>query len=140
MMVTLTKVSYIHEADIIVMKLQEAGVESFIADQTLTTINPLYSGAIGGIRIQIDENDLETAQAILFEAEPVDKGIFQCPKCSSDNIEYENVSKRSAFLSLFLINMPITWKKRKCTCQACGHRWKDTPENKGMDREKAPVL
>jgi hypothetical protein len=120
-MITLTKFSYINEADMICMKLQEAGIESFIADQGITSVNALYSGAIGGIRIQIDENDLEKAKEILFEAEPVDTGIFQCPQCSSDDVEYEKVSKRAAFISLLLINMPVIWAKRKCTCNACGH-------------------
>ncbi len=125
MMITLTKVSYIHEADMICMKLTEAGIENFIADEALTFINPLYSGALGGIRIQIDANDLEEARAVIGDEQPVETGIFQCPKCASDSIEYENISKRSAFLSLLLINMPLTWKKRTCTCRNCGHRWKD---------------
>ena len=125
-MITIAKVSYIHEADLICMKLGGAGIESFIADQMMASINPLYSGAIGGIRIQIDEKDLEKAREILSGSiPPVDKGIFLCPNCSSDSVEYEHVSKRSAFLSLFLFSMPFTWVKRKCTCKDCGHKWKD---------------
>ena len=124
-MITLTKVSYIHEADMICMQLREAGIESFIADENLGSIQPLYSGAIGGIRIQIHEDDLEKAKAILLEDEPTEKGMFCCPECGSDSIGYEHVSKRSAFLSLLLISFPFTWKKRKCTCRNCGHKWKD---------------
>lgn len=120
------------------MKLQEAGVESFIADENIGSIQPLYSGAIGGIRIQIDGADLDKAKEILFDSQPVDEGIFKCPQCSSDDVEYENVSKRSAFLSLFLINMPITWAKKKCTCKACGYKWKDkTQPSAGAYRENA---
>ena len=111
----------------ICMKLRAAGVDSLIADQGIVSVNALYSGAIGGIRIQIDENDLEKAKEALVEVEPVDTGMFQCPRCSSDDVKYERTSKRAAFAFLFLINMPITWAKRKCTCNACGYKWKDKP-------------
>lgn len=136
-MITIAKVAYIHEADLICMKLEDAGIDSFIADQMLTSLNPLYSGAIGGIRIQIDEKDLENAREILSDSiPPVDKGIFRCPKCSSDSVEYENVSKRSAFLSLFLVSMPFTWLKRKCTCKDCGHKWKDRKPNQPCEIDR----
>lgn len=129
-MITIAKVSYIHEADILCMQLEEVGVKAFIPDQNTASIQPLYSGAIGGIRIQIHDSDLDKARELLGESTPrVDKGIFECPKCSSDLVEYENISKRSAFLSLFLINMPFTWFKRQCTCKSCGHKWKDKRPN-----------
>ena len=124
-MITLAKVSYLHEADLLCMKLEEAGIGYFIADQNLSSLNPLYSGAIGGIRIQINEDDLERAQVALHGDIPVDSGMFRCPRCGSDAVDYENVSKRSAFLSMLLFFFPFTWKKEKCTCRDCGHMWKD---------------
>jgi hypothetical protein len=135
-MITLTKVSYIHEADMICMKLETAGIQSFIADEALSSVYPLYSGALGGIRIQINEDDLEHAREILGDTTAVDTGMFKCPKCSSDSIEYENVSKRSAFLSLFLVSMPITWNKRKCTCNECGHTWKDKRSDPKLEGQR----
>lgn len=126
-MITIAKVSYIHEADLLCMQLEEAGIKAFIPDQNTSSIQPLYSGAIGGIRVQIHEADLDKARELLDESKPHIEGIFHCPKCSSDSVEYENVSKRSAFLSLFLINIPLTWFKRQCTCKECGHQWKDKP-------------
>ncbi|QBG47295.1 DUF2007 domain-containing protein [Verrucomicrobia bacterium S94] len=64
-MITLTKVSYVHEADFLRMRLEEAGIECFIPDENLAAIYPLYSGAIGGIRIQVHEKDLERARQLL---------------------------------------------------------------------------
>ena len=133
-MITIAKVSYVHEADILCMQLEEAGIKAFIPDQNTSSIQPLYSGAIGGIRVQIHERDLEQARELLGEPRPrVDTGIFQCPKCSSDSVEYENISKRSAFLSLFLFNVPLTWFKQKCTCKDCGHKWKDKNPNQSSE-------
>jgi DNA-directed RNA polymerase subunit M/transcription elongation factor TFIIS len=133
-MITIAKVSYIHEADILCMQLEEAGIKAFMPDQHISSMQPLYSGAIGGIRVQIHESDLDQARDILVASKSnIDTGIFQCPKCSSDSVEYENVSKRSAFLSLFLFNMPFTWFKRKCTCKDCGHKWKDKKPNQSSE-------
>ena len=133
-MITITTVSYIHEADLIRMKLEGEGINVFIADQMTASISPLHSGAIGGIRIQIDEKDLEAAREVLSDNFPLaDKGMFQCPSCSSDSVEYESVSQRSAYLSLLLFNIPFTWSKRKCTCNDCGHKWKNKKTNKRME-------
>lgn len=66
-MVTVAKVSYVHEADLICMRLEEVGINTFVADQYLASAQPLYSGAIGGIRIQVHEDDLDKAQKVLLK-------------------------------------------------------------------------
>ncbi len=45
-MITVAKVSYIHEADLICMRLEEAGIDTFVADQNMASIHPLYSGGV----------------------------------------------------------------------------------------------
>jgi hypothetical protein len=64
-MTTLTTVAYLHEADLLCMNLEAGGINTFIPDQSTTSIQPCLSNAIGGIRIQIDENDLAQAREIL---------------------------------------------------------------------------
>ena len=126
LMITLTTTSYLHEADLLCMKLEAAGIKTFIPDQSTASIQPLYSGAIGGIRIQIVEQDLAKAREILAaKLEPTDKGIFQCPECGANAINYQRVSTRFAFLSLLLLGIPLLWFKRTCTCKSCHHKWKE---------------
>ena len=81
---------------------------------------------MGGIRIQVDENDLARAREILKdELPPANRGMFECPKCKSDSVAYEKISKRFAFLSLLLIGIPLLWFKGECRCNACGYKWKE---------------
>jgi len=124
-MITLTTVTYMHEADLLCMKLQASGIKTFIPDQNTTLIQPFYSNALGGVRIQIDENDLARACEVLKNDLPqANKGMFECPKCKSDSVAYEKISRRFAFLCLLLIGLPLLWFKREFKCNACGHTWK----------------
>src|SRR6056297_1416313 len=113
MLVTLTTVGWITEADALCARLEANGIKTFMPDEGAVMANPLYANAIGGIRIQIDEHDLPHAREILKDRLPaVSEGMFECPECGSDSVRYENVSKRFAFLSLLLIGIPLLWLKR----------------------------
>ncbi len=126
MMKTLTTVNWIGEADFLCAQLEANGIKTFVPDQGTVTVNPLYASAIGGIRIQVDERDVPHACEILKDRLPaVAKGMFECPKCGSDSVRYEKVSRRFAFLTMLLIAIPLLWFKRHCKCEACGHRWKE---------------
>jgi DNA-directed RNA polymerase subunit M/transcription elongation factor TFIIS len=126
MMVTLTTVNWIAEADILCAQLESAGIKTFVPDQNTASVQPLYGNAIGGIRVQINERDLPRAREILKDKlPPAAKGMFECPRCNSDSVRYEKVSKRFAFLSLLLIGIPLLWFKRQCICESCGHKWKE---------------
>jgi DNA-directed RNA polymerase subunit M/transcription elongation factor TFIIS len=118
-MITLTTVMKMHEADLLCMKLAESGIQTFVPDQYT-----VVSCAIGGIRIQVDEGDLARAREVLGEQPQANRGMFTCPKCQSDSVDYERISKRLAFLSLLLIGFPLLCIKRTCVCQACGYKWK----------------
>ena len=125
-MITLTTVTYLHEADMLCVKLGAVGIKTFIPDQNTTSVQPFYSNAIGGIRVQIDENDLTRCAKILKDELPqTNRGMFECPKCKSDSVTYEKISKRFAFFSLFLIGIPLLWLKREYTCNLCGHKWRE---------------
>lgn len=125
-MITLARATYLHEADMIRMRLEASGIKAFIPDQNTSSIQPLFSNAIGGIRIQIDENDLARAREVLKNELPqADRGMFECPVCKYDTVAYEGISKRFAFLSLFLLGIPLLWRKRVCKCNSCGHQWKE---------------
>jgi DNA-directed RNA polymerase subunit M/transcription elongation factor TFIIS len=125
-MITLTRVTYLHEADMLCMRLEAEGIKTFIPDQNTASIQPFYSDAMGGVRVQVDEEDLARAREVLKDVLPqADRGIFTCPKCGSDSVEYGQKAKRSVFLSLLLIGFPLPWFKRECTCNSCGHIWKE---------------
>jgi hypothetical protein len=52
-------------AHIIRTKLEDNGVPCFIADDNIISANPIYSNAVGGIKLKIFERDLERCREIV---------------------------------------------------------------------------
>jgi hypothetical protein len=50
--------------------LESAGIESFLADENLVRLDWFYSNLIGGIKLLVHEQDVESANTLLDEAAP----------------------------------------------------------------------
>jgi hypothetical protein len=48
-------------------RLEHEGIPSFAKDEHTVTVNPLYGGALGGIKLQVREEDAPQAKMILAE-------------------------------------------------------------------------
>lgn len=55
-----------HDAHLAKAKLQSEGVEVFIKDEMTAHVNHLYSGAIGGVKLQVRGVDVDAAHRILI--------------------------------------------------------------------------
>jgi len=53
---------------IIRSRLESEGIECFVQDELTAQVNNFYSAAIGGIKLQVKEQDVEAARLILIEA------------------------------------------------------------------------
>ncbi|OVE75746.1 hypothetical protein BVX97_03625 [bacterium E08(2017)] len=121
---TLTTVNWIAEADTLAAQLEMNGITAYVPDQGMVTANPVYANAIGGIRVQVDEADLEAAREILAGNIPSsEEGLFECPLCGSDKVQYQQYSKRFAVLTIMLLGLPLLWRKQPYTCNNCMHVW-----------------
>jgi len=60
-------------AHIIRTRLEDAGIDCFIADENTIGAQPFYNQAIGGIKIKIFERDLERCREILAEDNEIDE-------------------------------------------------------------------
>ena len=93
--VTIAQCSMPTEAYILKGKLQSAGIQAFVADANTVGVNWFYSNAIGGVKVQVKEEDAVKALAIISGTEnkvchpntntKVDAS--HCPKCNSQNIK-----------------------------------------------------
>ncbi len=52
-------------------KLESEGIESFIKDEFTTQVHNFYANAIGGVKLQVYENDVHSATMILTLGEIV---------------------------------------------------------------------
>lgn len=57
--------SYPHEITILKHLLTEAGISFYFENETITGLAPFYSHALGGIKLKVHPNDLETVKEIL---------------------------------------------------------------------------
>ena len=136
-LVTIASFPYPGEAYIMSSKLEAAGIWSFVADARIVNLNWMLCGAIGGVKLQVRENDAKEALEILqpkSESEIILCDEDRCPKCRSENIHYETFSLRPMYIVwlisyLFLGNgsyggFILPFIKRKWRCGTCGYQWR----------------
>lgn len=125
-LVHLTSLYDVMEANLLKSKLESEGIKCFIFDENTVNVNPLYSAAVGGVRIMVSNIDANEALIILEGFKPGSAGILLCPECSSDNIK---VSQKLSNYLIALFQMAFAGPgsaalKPKCTCNDCGYTWK----------------
>src|SRR5690606_10865996 len=90
-LITVARFQYTSEALIIQGKLEAEGIQTFLADSITINTDPLVSNAIGGVKLQVWEDDLEKAQTILDEisAYSLDNEgeLLSCPNCGAQKVD-----------------------------------------------------
>ena len=124
-------------ANIVKGLLDSYGIECFLTDENIVMLNAMYSAAIGGVKLNIFEKDIDEITTLLqsqnIEYEPeiaagkeVDK-VF-CPECHSANVSYGGSINRKfnywhLFIPVLLMIYPITMRKAY-HCFDCNHEFK----------------
>lgn len=128
-MKTIATFSKPEEAHLFRTRLEAAGISAFVQDEHVVQLNWLLSNAIGGVRVQIAEDDLESASEFLAADSPQpcpDAEDVVCPKCGSPLIAPDEKPRRIAFLSLWLLGFPLLFTRRRWRCSACRNVFKLT--------------
>ncbi|HID57149.1 TPA: DUF2007 domain-containing protein [Candidatus Poribacteria bacterium] len=122
------------KAHLVKSRLESSGIKCFLSDEFVVTVNRLYSNAVGGVKLQVKESDLERAIELLnmepIEPEALDRVLEgdttqpRCPRCNSANVHYERYSRRFIYLSWLLLGVPLLLFKRKWRCDECGYQWR----------------
>lgn len=63
--VTVAVFSYPHEITVLKHLLAEAGLSFFFENETITSIVPMYSMALGGIKLKVHPNDADQVKQIV---------------------------------------------------------------------------
>ncbi|MGB0944813.1 MAG: DUF2007 domain-containing protein [Marinomonas sp.] len=130
MLITIARFTYPYEAQIAWSKLDALGVSAYIADEHTINMQWLYSNALGGVRLQVREEDEQAA--LLALAEDLETELMQqegfdaelCPVCGSANTEFYQFGKRWAFLIFLGLDFPLFPVKEGIQCRDCGVRSK----------------
>jgi hypothetical protein len=133
-LVTLQSFRDIPEALLAKGRLESAGIDCVLADGNLIRMDWLLSNAIGGVRLQVDKNELESARAILDEPIPpelTDEELGEpyeqprCPRCYSLDIGFEKIDRFWTYSLWLLLSFPIPIGKNNWKCYTCGAEWEE---------------
>ena len=119
------------EANLVKSKLEAFGVDAVLADGETIRLDWLLSNALGGIKVQVPEPDVEEARLVLQseatrEQEEQDMpgaANAVCPACGSSNTHYF-LDKRGSFSTWLVFGIPLLPARSKNTCADCGCKWK----------------
>jgi DNA-directed RNA polymerase subunit M/transcription elongation factor TFIIS len=135
------------EANIVKERLIDSGIQCFLTDENIITINPLYTQALGGVKLHMFETDVSVAKGVLqdqdvqvmladevadFETDANSisaemKTDEICPKCGSNHVGYVQATKKrfsviTMLFSLLLMIYPFNAKKIH-HCFNCGNEF-----------------
>jgi DNA-directed RNA polymerase subunit RPC12/RpoP len=105
--VTVLTFTFVHEVAIIRGRLEAEGITCFVKDEFTAQVQPFYSNAIGGVKLQVRESDLNQAIEILKETGYIKDEEIQPPP------ELFRLNKH-------VDNQRISIKDGKITCPVCG--------------------
>lgn len=129
------------EANIIKARLEDSGFSCFLADENVSTIQPLYNQAIGGVKLIVFERDVEAINALLAEdhsnmvyeyadeADETEEEVIavDCTNCGSKNVSYGMATNKkhsvwATILAFLTLTTPI--QANKCYhCYDCGNEF-----------------
>ena len=133
-LVTLRHFRDIPEALLAKGMLESAGIQCVLADGNLVRMDWLLSNAIGGVRLQVDKHELESARAILSEPIPPEFAEEElgepyeqprCPRCYSLDIGFEEIDRFWTYGLWLLLSFPVPVNKNNWKCYTCGIEWRE---------------
>jgi len=131
-LITLQHFRDIPEALLAKGKLESAGIPCLLADGNLVRMDWLLSNAIGGLRLQVHQQDAEAARALLAEPIPPEFSeeelgeLYQqprCPHCYSLDIGFEKIDRFWTYGLWLLLQFPLPIRKDNWKCYTCGAEW-----------------
>ncbi|MEN9662563.1 MAG: hypothetical protein RL324_1512 [Verrucomicrobiota bacterium] len=105
------------EARLAVSRLESAGIGAVIPDDLTLSQNYVFAAALGGVRVQVPDEDLADSRTILGLT-PVETGVLLCPHCHSADVGVRPLGAMQGLAMTF--NLPWFSGKITADCRACG--------------------
>jgi hypothetical protein len=136
-LVTVRRYRDLSEAIVARSMLEAAEIDVHLQDENLVRLDWQVSNFIGGIRLQVPEDQANAATELLDQPVPVYDEIpgqpdFEqptCPHCHSTNVTFTGADRRAAIASTFAFGVPLPLGAESWLCNVCDTRWQDTSED-----------
>ena len=147
--ITVLTVTYAHEVAVIRGRLESEGITCFAQDELTVQVNPFYSNAIGGVKLQVLSRDLNRAIEILKEvgynkgenSTPSNESSYMnkdsykqriisekseiiCPICGSEEVVKTKKAGWFFLITSLLLVYPTPFFKKKYHCFNCKQEYK----------------
>jgi hypothetical protein len=132
-LVTLRRYRDLSEAIVARSLLESTGIAVYLRDENLVRLDWQVSNFIGGIRLQVDAANEQSALEVL--SQPVPESISyggnnefaqpRCPRCGSAEISFEGSARGAALVTLYALSVPLPFGVETWSCSACGAQWED---------------
>jgi len=118
---------YSSEAIIFKGKLESEGIEVFMRDNNTVDANPLYSNAIGGVKLFVNRNDYLKAKDVISQVSQFslddNSKLLKCPNCEAEQIDMVTSIKDLKSLSVYIFSLLLGslpfYSKHKYKCRKC---------------------
>ena len=119
-------------ANIQLTRLRAAGVECYLKDEYIVTIDPFLSNAVGGIKLMVRKGEEHKVRKLLREMNASSDSRLLCPQCGSH--KFILVPKRStenmlAAITTWLFSAYAVSAENVYQCTDCGYESETLPEN-----------
>jgi DNA-directed RNA polymerase subunit RPC12/RpoP len=118
---------YSSEAQIFAGKLKSEGIEVFFRDNYTVDSNPIWSNAVGGVKLFVKNQDFEKANKILSTVSEYsldeNNKLIKCPNCGAEQVgmitSLKDPKTLFAFIfSLLFVLIPF-YSKYRYKCNNC---------------------
>ncbi|GIZ09931.1 DUF2007 domain-containing protein [Flavobacterium sp. UMI-01] len=126
--------SYLYSSEALIFKgkLESEGIDVFIRDSNTVDSNPLYSHAIGGVKLFVKKEDFNTAKQILTEISNFSlddsNNLVKCPKCGAKKAilisSIKDTKSMLSFIVSFFLGSMSFYVKQKYQCTKCKNEFK----------------
>jgi|TARA_B110000438_G_scaffold294790_1_gene336739 hypothetical protein len=116
-MVTIASYSKSEDAYLAASMLEGNGIAVEVRDAETVSVNWIYSNAIGGVKVEVAEEDVALARELLEVARD-QVGILKCPHCGSNDVRMRELGL-PALIGYFLFGAFIPTKNREVDCLDC---------------------
>jgi hypothetical protein len=125
-MITIVNAQDVTEAYLIKSRLEAEGVSAFIPDENTSQIQPMLNTAIGGVRVQVANDDVDDARLILKDYYQQQNVVVTpaCPQCGSPDTARDFSQRHWAKAIVMMLGIPLP-ANNKLLCHACGHHWQE---------------
>src|SRR5688500_20378232 len=84
------------DANIILGRLEEEGIRGWLRDENTVTLNPIWTQAVGGIKLMVPESQAPRALELLQQFRRERQQQNACPACGSANIELVSTPRKAS--------------------------------------------